>query len=93
MLSSLLRGKEGRRRSEQNPLLSPHTRTFTTPKSVQQSRRRDADFDDREDGEESEEQEEDEDEDDEEDDGLTPLLPIFEAAQLGWSSALFVEVC
>ena len=94
MLSSILRGKEGRRRSEQDPLMSPHTRTFTTPRSVQQARRRDADFDDRADGEESEEQEEveeeEEDAEDEEDDGLTPLLPIFEAAQLGWSSALFV---
>ena len=72
--------------------MSPHTRTFTTPRSVQQSRRPDADFDDHDDDEESEEQDEDEDEDDEDDDGLTPLLPIFEAAQLGWPSARFVEV-
>ena len=94
MLSSIFRGKEGRRRSQQNPLMSPRTRTFTTPRSVQQSRRRDADFDDRDESEESEEQEDDDDdEDDEEDDGLTPLLPIFEAAQLGGSSARFTGHC
>ncbi|MCJ1399863.1 hypothetical protein MMC11_003066 [Xylographa trunciseda] len=84
MLSSIFSGKEGRRRGEQSPLMSPLSRKFTTPRSMQQSRRRDADFDspnDHEDSGESEEQVEDED-DDEEEDGLTPLLPIFEAAQL-----------
>ena len=83
MVFSILRSKGGRRHSEQRPLMSPRT----TPRNAQQPQRRDADFDspnDDEDNEESEEQEEDEDEDEEA--GLTPLLPIFEAAQLGRSS-------
>ncbi|MCJ1378569.1 hypothetical protein MMC17_001668 [Xylographa soralifera] len=63
--------------------MSPHTRTFTTPRSVQQSRRHDANPAFPNDAEDSEESEEEEDDDeDEEEDGLTPLLPIFEAAQL-----------
>ncbi|MCJ1283296.1 hypothetical protein MMC26_002624 [Xylographa opegraphella] len=60
--------------------MSPHTRAL---RSGQRSWRRD---NNPEDGEESGERDDDEDEDeedeDEEEDGLTPLLPIFEAAQL-----------
>ncbi|MCJ1472384.1 hypothetical protein MMC13_001031 [Lambiella insularis] len=91
MLSSVLRGAKHNHHNEHSPFSTPHTQRtapFTHPRSLQGDRRpTDADFDfpnDEDEVSEGEELDEDdqENEDGPEPDGLTPLLPIFEAAQL-----------
>ena len=98
MLSSIFKPKKGRRRHhdrERSPFSSPYSDRIppiAARRSEPEERRRvTADFEDEE-GDEDEDEEEashyDEDESDGDEDGdedhdATPLLPIFEASQLG----------
>lgn len=99
MLSSVLRGKKRNHHNEHSPFSTPGTQRtvpFTTPRSLQGTRKpTDADFDfpiddDQVSNGEDHDEDDDEDEDGPEQDGLTPLLPIFEAAQLGPSRTYLV---
>ena len=101
MVPSFFRSKKGRHRipSTSSPFSSPFAsqrRRSVTVRGFQgDARRVAADFDhdveaDDQDSDENDTREDEEDEDEDEDgeggeDGLTPLLPIFEAAHLGMS--------
>lgn len=93
MLSSLLRSKRGRSRSDENPLLSTpqnkrvHARADWTEDESGDEVSEDEDAtpianQNRREGSDHEEEEEEE-EDDEDEAEDTPLLPIFSAAHLG----------
>lgn len=89
MLSSLLRSKKGRRRTDENPIFSTpqnkraHARADWTEDESGDDMTEDEDAGHNGNGRADDDEEDENEEDNEDDEEETPLLPIFSAAHLG----------